>query len=165
MTLGFATANISDFKAGFSYSAGNDYFVASYSSGWTITGFDVTLVMTFVASSLATNTTPWGNAAIVDPVTVGLAQVPAGDTPLAAHDSNFDSLQWLQLETIGADSVTFEVLDGSSAIGSTFVVPYRTRYRSQMRLTAATDFYVQTFQQTSTAPHFSISGTATVWNS
>lgn len=165
MSVGFANQNISDNKAGNGYAGGNNYLIASYSAGWTITGIDVTLTMTFVASSLPTNTTTWGNAGIYDPVTIGLAQVPAGTGPLAAHDSNFNSSQWLQLEAAGADEVTFEVLNGSTAIGSTFIIPYRTRYRQQQRLAAATDFYLQTFQQTSTAPHFSISGTATVWNS
>jgi hypothetical protein len=163
--INYKHTDISDALAGYPYSGGQNYLIASYGAGWTLTGIDVQGMITVQAENSPTNTASWVNAGQFQPIMQALVAVPNGTTPLFAHTGNFPNSQWLQIESVDVTGMSFEVLNGSTAIGSTFHIPVDIRYRVQVRLAAATDYYFQTFVNSASAPHWTFTGIGTVWTS
>jgi len=163
MSVDFWNTDISDASLGNTYDRGFAYKLASYSAGWTLTGIDVTGLLNTEVASVATNTNPWTSPPIEWPIMAGLCSGATGFTPVKPNDADMQNSQWLNLENIVTGGVTFEVENGSSQIGSTFLIPYRLRFRCQIRLLVGTDFYLYIWNQNPSATTFTFQGNSTVW--
>jgi hypothetical protein len=163
MAIEFQNTDISDASLGNAYGRGNPYKIASYSSGWTVTGIDITGTIVSAVSQAATNTGTWENQAIEWPIMAALAIGATGFTPVKPNDADMANSQWLWLENAFKRSVSPYVANGSTAIGINSYLPYELHWRGQMRLTEATDIYFYLWNQYPEAPEFYWQGNSTVW--
>lgn len=165
MAVEISLKDISDYTNSHGYGHGNNYLIGSYAAGWTVTEIQVAGFLFFATTNEAANSSTWANSPQYPPVTASLSSGANGFSPVPAHVSNYGNAQWIMMSEVQAPSVNFQVLNGTTEIGASYVLPVNIKWRSQYRLAIATDFYFQTFLDDSTAPEFSFQGTATMTTS
>lgn len=165
MTLNRYSTDVSDFTNGFDYAHGHNYLLGSWTSGWTITEINVTAVVTGNLTGEATNTATWVRSAVQEGPIAAISVVAHGATPVAPTPANFTNDQFLAIEHLTYSERSWVIIPGSAQIA---IVPYARVYFKipmQLRLSATMDFYLQTYQNSSTAPVFQLEGYGSTWAS